>query len=188
MLEESHKVTLVSALGTSPMVVTETIDELRKRGVKIGRVVVLTTRDPKVELSFYALALDLRWSYGDLELRNVELPFSDIRSQEDHDEFVRIAKEVIEEEMRRGDVVVSVAGGRKTMGVGLYKAGLEVGVRDFYHVIAEEIAGTSDFLKNLMMHNLKSIYEGKIEAPETLKNLITWELHRSDLTVHLIKI
>ena len=46
--------TLVSALGTSPMVVTETIDELRKRGVKIDRIVVLTTRDPRVEASFYA--------------------------------------------------------------------------------------------------------------------------------------
>ena len=181
--------TLVSALGTSPMVVTETIDELRKRGVKIDRIVVLTTRDPRVEASFYALALDLRWSYGDVELKRVELPFSDIKSQEDHDEFVRIAKEVIDEEMKSGrNVIVSVAGGRKTMGVGLYKAGSDVGVRDFYHVIAEGVAGTSDFLKNLMMYDLKSIYESKVEAPETLKNLIIWEMHRPDLKGHLIKV
>ena len=182
-------ISLVASLGTSPMVITETIDELKKRGVKVDRVVVLTTKDPRVEVSYYALALDFKWNYGGLELERVELPFNDIKSQEDHDEFVRIAKEIIEREIDRGrDVIVSVAGGRKTMGVGLYKAGLETGVKDFYHVIAEEVAGTSDFLRNLMMHDLKSIYEGKMEAPESLKKLITWEMHRPDLSIHLIRV
>ncbi len=182
-------VTLVASLGTSPMVVTETIDELKKRGITVDRVVVLVTKDPRVETSYYALALDFMWNYENVELKRVELPFDDIKSQKDHDEFVRIAKEVIKGEIENGrDVVVSVAGGRKTMGVGLYKAGLEVGVEEFYHVIAEEVAGASDFLKNLMMHDLKSIYEGKAEAPESLKNLISWEMHRPDLTIHLIKI
>ena len=181
--------TLVSALGTSPMVVTETIDELRKRGIRVDKVVVLTTQDPRIEASYYALALDFKWNCSGVKLERVELPFSDITSQEDHDEFVRIAKEVIEKEMKsERKVIVSVAGGRKTMGVGLYKAGLEAGVREFYHVIAEGVAGTSNFLKNLMTYDLKSIYEGKMEAPETLKNLISWEMHRSDLKIHLIKI
>jgi len=181
--------TLVSALGTSPMVVTETIDELRKRGVTIYKVVVLTTQDPRIEASYYALALDFKWNCSGVKLERVELPFSDITSQEDHDEFVRIAKEVIEKEMKsERKVIVSVAGGRKTMGVGLYKAGLEAGVREFYHVIAEGVVGTSDFLRNLMIYDLKSVYEGKIEASESLKNLILWEMHRPDLKVHLIKI
>ena len=170
------------------MVVTETIDELKKRGVGVDRVVVLTTKDPRVEISYYTLALDFRWNYDGVELERVELPFEDIKSQRDHDEFVRIAKDVIREEMKNGEVVVSVAGGRKTMGVGLYKAGLEVGVKDFYHVIAEEVVGTSNFMKNLIGYDVKSIYEGKVDAPESLKKFITWEMHRPDLTVHLIKI
>ena len=182
-------VTLIASLGTSPMVVTETIDELKKRGTTVDRVIVLATKNPRVETSYYALALDFKWNYENVELKKVELPFDDIKSQKDHDEFVRIAKEVIKKEMDAGrEVVVSVAGGRKTMGVGIYKAGLEVGVKDFYHVIAEEVAGTSDFLKNLMTYDLKSIYEGKMEAPESLKKLITWEMHRPDLTIHLIRV
>ncbi|GEM_PF-3267519 len=182
-------VTLVASLGTSPMVITETIDELKKIGKTVDRVIVLTTKEPRVEMSYYALALDLKWNYGDIELERVELPFEDIRSQNDHDEFVRIAKEVIRREIENGrEVVVSVAGGRKTMGVGLHKAGLEVGVREFYHVIAEEVAGTSDFLRNLMMHDLRAIYEGRAEAPESLKKLITWEMHRPDLKIHLIRV
>ena len=182
-------VTLVASLGTSPMVITETIDELKKIGIAVDRVIVLTTKDPRVETSFYALALDFKWSYNDIELERVELPFEDIRSQEDHDEFVRIAENVIEMEVKAGrNVVVSVAGGRKTMGVGLYKAGLKMGVKEFYHVIAEGVAGTSDFLKNLMTYDLKSIYEGKVDAPESLRKYITWEMHRPDLAVHLIKI
>ncbi len=182
-------VTLVTALGTSPMVVTETIDELKKMGITVDRVIVLTTKDSRVKLSYYALALDFKWSYNDIELERVELPFEDIKSQKDHDDFVRIAKDVIRRELEAGrEVIVSVAGGRKTMSVGIYKAGLEAGVKDFYHVIAEEVAGTANFLKNLMMYDLKKIYEGKLEAPENLKNLITWEMHRTDLTLHLIKI
>jgi len=181
--------TLIASLGTSPMVVTETVDELKKQGRNVDRVVVLTTRDPRVEISYYALALDFKWNYSGIELERVELPFSDIRSQRDHDEFVRIAKDVIRGELEKGrDVIVSVAGGRKTMGVGLYKAGIEVGVREFYHVIAEEVVGSSDFLKNLMTYDLKSIYEGKMDAPESLKKLISWEMHRPDLTIHLIRI
>ncbi len=182
-------VTLVASLGTSPMVITETIDELGKIGKNIDRVIVLTTKDPRIETSYYALALDFKWNYGGIELEWVELPFEDIRSQKDHNEFVRIAKDVIRREIKSGrEVVVSVAGGRKTMGVGLYKAGLEVGVKEFYHVIAEEVAGTSDFLRNLMTYDLKAIYEGRIDVPESLKKLITWEMHRSDLTIHLIKV
>jgi len=182
-------VTLVASLGTSPMVITETIDELKKIGTTVDRVIVLMTKDPRVETSYYAIALDFKWNYKNIELEKVELPFEDIKSQKDHDEFVRIAREVIKKEIDAGrEVVVSVAGGRKTMGVGLYKAGLDVGVKDFYHVIAEEVAGTSDFLKNLMTYDLKSIYEGKLEAPEGLKKLITWEMHRPDLTIHLIRV
>ncbi len=181
--------TLVASLGTSPMVITETIDELKKRGTDIDRVVVLVTKDPRVKTSYYALALDFKWNYSDIELEMVELPFEDIKSQEDHDEFVKIAKRVMENEIKSGrHVIVSVAGGRKTMGVGLYRAGIESGVKEFYHVIAEEVVGTSDFLKNIMMYDLKGIYEGRLDAPDELKRLITWEMHRTDLTLHLIRI
>ena len=47
----------------------------------VDRIIVLTTRDPKVELSYYALALDVSWSYDGVELIRVELPFEDINSQ-----------------------------------------------------------------------------------------------------------
>ena len=39
-----------------------------------------------------------------------------------------------------------------------------------------------------MTYDLKAIYEGRMEAPESLKKLITWEMHHSDLTIHLIKV
>jgi len=182
---------LVTALGTSPMIVTEMIDELEKLKRSIDKVITLTTKDDKVEISYYILALDFRWSYNDkIKLERVELPFSDIKSQEDHDEFVKIAKDVIKREIEAGNyVIVSVAGGRKTMSVGLYKAGLEAGAKEFYHIIAEEIANPrSDLISIVRDYDLKAIYEGKIKPPEELKNKIMWELHRTDLTLHLIRI
>lgn len=182
-------ITLVSSLGISPMVVTETIDELGKRGVNIDRVVVLVTQDSRVETSYYVLALDLKWNYGSVELERIVLPFNDIRNQEDHDRFVKIAKDVINKEIKNNNrVIVSVAGGRKTMSVGLYKAAVESGIDEIYHVIAEEIPGTSDMLKDLIKYDLKAIYEGKIEAPESLKNLISWKMHRTDLKLSLIRV
>ena len=137
-------ISLVSALGLTPMVVTEIVDELGKRGVKVDRIVVLTTKDPRVDLSYYALALDVSWSYDGVELIRVELPFEDINSQNDHDTFVDIAKDAMRRELEEGRrVIVSVAGGRKTMGVGLYKAGVELGIEEFYHVIAEPTSSDS---------------------------------------------
>jgi len=182
---------LVTALGTSPMVVTEMIDELKKLGKSISKVITLTTKDDRVDISYYILALDFKWIYNDsIKLERIELPFNDIKSQEDHDNFVKIARDVIKREIEAGNhVIVSVAGGRKTMSVGLYKAGLEAGAKEFYHIIAEEIVNPrSDLISIAGNYDLKAIYEGKVKPPEELKNKIMWELHRTDLTLHLIKI
>lgn len=183
-------VTLIGVVGTSPMVITEMLDELKKLGITVGRVVLLVTESQLVRTAFYALALDLRWSYG-IEAEKIDLPFEDIKSQQDHDEFVKIAKRVIEEKKKKDRVVVSVAGGRKTMSVGMYKAAVESGVKEIYHVIAEEVPGTHmgplSLLKEHATVDLESIYRGDVEAPESLKTRIVEEFHRP-YTVHLIKV
>jgi len=40
------------------MIVTEMIDELKKLERSIDKVITLTTKDDKVEISYYILALD----------------------------------------------------------------------------------------------------------------------------------
>ncbi len=86
-------------------------------------MIVLTTKNSRVEEHTVRL-LDFR-------LKRVEIFFEDIRSQKVHDTFVDIAKDVIRGELESDkNVVISVAGGRKTISVGLYKAGIELGVRN----------------------------------------------------------
>ena len=88
--------------------------------------------------------------------------------------FVGIAKDAMKKELEEGSrVIVSIVGGRKTMGVGLYKAGVELGIEEVYHVIAEPTS--SNFFKNLMMYDLKAMFEGRMEVPEKLKEYIRWE-------------
>jgi len=182
--------TLISAVGTSPMVVSEIIDELKKRGTQIDKVVLLVTQSPEINTAFYALALDLKWNYG-IKIERIDLPFEDVKSQEDHDAFVRIAREVIEREKSKDKVIVSVAGGRKTMSVGMYKAGIEAGVEEIYHIIAEEIPGTHagplSLLREYATASLEEIYEGKVDPPESLKSRIYEEFHKP-LTLHLIRV
>jgi len=49
-------VTLIGVVGTSPMVITEMMDELKKLGITVGRVVLLVTESQLVRTAFYALA------------------------------------------------------------------------------------------------------------------------------------
>jgi len=185
-----QKNVLVSSLGKTPAVVTEMVDLLEERGIPIHEVVVFPARN--VLSSYYVLLVDFKYGpyRGEKRIEKQELSFDDVRDERDCEEFRRVVEEVISEKVREGKrVIASVAGGRKTMPIDMLIAARKRGVRDVYHVIAEEKWGSWEELEALeKVHDLKAIAEGGTNPPKELVNSIVKMCHPEDLSLRLIRI
>ncbi len=185
---------LISAIGITPEVVTETIDKLKEQGVEIDKVILLKTEDLRVDISVKLLKLDFKKiTYkGNIALETIELPFEDISSQKDHEKFYNLCIETIKREVEEGnEVVISVAGGRKTMGVALYKAGMELGISKFYHVIASGKVASSDSVAKAILSGFPPEIEKALSSGKVTKELRRWieeKLHPDLQEITLIEI
>ena len=180
---------LISSLGWTPAVVTEVVDLLESEGTKIDEVVVFPTSS--ILPSFYALLIDFKYGpyKGEKKIERRDLPFDDIRDERDCEAFREIVEKVIDEKREEGGVFISVAGGRKTMPLDMMLVARRKGIREVYHVIAEEMRGISnEFSAIQKIFDLKGIAEGKKEAPEEILNFIISMCHPKGLTLRLIRI
>lgn len=186
---------LVSTLGLSPAIVTEMVDELNKRNISIEEVTLLTTKG--AALSYNVLKLDFKYgSYNDkIRLENVNLPFDDIRNLQNCKTFRVIMRKELRKALKRaGDyknVYVNLAGGRKTMPIDALLVSMALGIKNVYHVIAEEVSGIRNIRDVLSIEETKAI-EDSVRADEKPKNdlikKISDLLHPKGLSVHLVRI
>jgi len=181
---------LISSIGWTPAVITEIIDLLEERGIPIHEVVVFPTKD--VLPSYYALLIDFKYGpyKGEKRIEKCELPFTDIKDEKDCEEFRRIVENVITKKIEEGkNVIVSVAGGRKTMPLDMMIVAKKNGIKEIYHVIAEEKKGISnEFAAIQRIFNLKNIAEGREDPPKQIVDFIVGMCHPRDLTLRLIRI
>lgn len=136
-----NKNVLLSSLGLSPAVVTETIDALRNTGLEIHTVVLLSTSNERIIDTYVPL---LHADFIDTYQRKIELipaPITsdDIWTAQDNLDFIKLATTFLNTYRKRGDnVYVSIAGGRKTMSAAMAIVAQLFGAKGLYHVLVPE--------------------------------------------------
>ncbi len=145
---------VVGALGLSPPVVTTPL--ILIEGIR--KLVVFTTQEEGVKQGYELIKLALRHEYPKVALERVELEFSDVGSEEENFEFMRIAGRIIRAEKEKNRVVyVNLAGGRKNMSLSLALIAQMLNARMF-HIIRKEVKSYNLLLENLR-NDIKQIYE-----------------------------
>ena len=132
---------LLSSLGLSPAVVTETIDALEQTGLQINTVILLSTSNERIINTYVPLLQDdfLDTYQGRIELVAAPITNDDIWTAQDNLEFIKLATTFLNTYRKRGDnVYVSIAGGRKTMSAAMAIVAQLFGAKGLYHVLVHE--------------------------------------------------
>ncbi len=168
----------VMTLGLSPPIVTEFLIELEKRGLKLSRIVVITTKGSRP--SYDLLKIAMYWSskarevfpdlvdgiqlsdFSTTEIVLKTLTLEDIAKPEDcytfrsqFDSALNDALKWAGRDLRR--VHVCAAGGRKTMPIDAVLVSIAEGINNVYHVIAPRIPGISMEFANLVTGKNKEV-------------------------------
>lgn len=164
---------LLSSLGLSPAVVTETIDALQNTGIRIDTVVLLTTANERIVNTYIPLLQDdFADAYaGTIELIPAPITNDDIWTAQDNLEFIRLATAYLNTYRKRGDnVYVSIAGGRKTMSAALAIVTQLFGAKGLYHVLTLE-----------EVEKQRHDYELLKNAPEKRREALHPDVHLMEL-------
>ena len=132
---------LLSSLGLSPAVVTETIDALENTGLRINTVILLSTSNERIINTYVPLLhTDFIDTYqGKIELIPASIANDDIWTPQDNLDFIKLATTFLNTYRKRGDnVYVSIAGGRKTMSAAMAIVAQLFGAKGLYHVLVPE--------------------------------------------------
>ncbi len=132
---------LLSSLGLSPAVVTETIDALKHTGLQINTVVLLSTSSERImDISLPLLCADFADTYeGKITLIPAPIASDDIWTAQDNLDFIKLATTFLNSYRRDGhNVYVSIAGGRKTMSAAMAIVAQLFGAKGLYHVLVPE--------------------------------------------------
>jgi len=147
------KASVVAPIGMSPPVVTEFlqyVDDYLDR--RVSDLTIIATRETMVRESVILVEASVKKKYPYMHIHVVELPFSDISTQEDSLEFMRICTEILREqrEVHKVDrMYLCVAGGRKDMCIALALLGQYFGISGVYHVIMHDVKAYNVQLERL---------------------------------------
>jgi CRISPR-associated Csx14 family protein len=127
---------LISSLGESPAVVTETVDALEcDERLKIDCVVAIGTSEWSVELSQDALREEfLQFDGGRITYIGIQTAARDLLSEENHLEFLNAVATQLRA-YQFANVYLSLAGGRKTMAALMAIAAQIYGAKVLCHVV-----------------------------------------------------
>lgn len=170
---------LLSSLGHSPAVVTETIDALKRKGIEIEKVVTLGTASDKIIRTENLFKKYLPICYSGMIYEHFSTEEPEIEDENQSMEFLGIVSEQLLQH-QDNEVYVSLAGGRKTMAAMMERAVLFYGhsVRGLCHVIVdiESEADIDDI-----------IYEWD-DGSETGIEEVKKQLHPSEQKVQLVEL
>lgn len=156
------KTAIIAPLGTSPPVVTEFLEYVEKtlnRGV--SDLVIIATREPTVLEGVPLIQAAVKSRYPPVSIHTVELPFTDIQSDEDNLKFMQICAEALreEKEVHKTDTIyLCVAGGRKDMCITLSLLAQYFEVNGVFHIITPDVKAMNIELERAR-HNIKELSE-----------------------------
>ncbi|WGI17159.1 CRISPR-associated ring nuclease [Methanonatronarchaeum sp. AMET-Sl] len=138
------KCSLIGAMGTTAPVMTEMVKWLiESKEEYISDVVIFVTDEEEVKKHAELVISALNSSEWNIHSHWEELPFKDIQSEENNLEFIeRVGDEIYKQKSKHDSdkIFLNVAGGRKTMAVGLHLLSQFNPVNSAYHVISPQIS------------------------------------------------
>ncbi|MEM3526495.1 MAG: CRISPR-associated protein Csx14 [Candidatus Jordarchaeaceae archaeon] len=156
------KTAIIAPLGTSPPVVTEFLEYVEKTlDRRVSDLVIIATREPAVLEGVPLIQTAVKKRYPHVHTHIVELPFTDIQSDEDNLKFMRICAQVLrkEKEVHKTDTIyLCVAGGRKDMCITLSLLAQYFEVNGVFHVITPDVKSMNIELERAR-HNIKELSE-----------------------------
>lgn len=186
------KTSVITPMGLSPPIATELIDYLVKGEKKfISDATLLVADDREIEKSAELVVSALEARYN-IHVHWVDLPFSDVTSEERNIEFMARCAEVIKgERVDHGCdyLYLNVAGGRKSMSILLTMLGQLTEIDGIYYVICPDVEIYNEKLERL---------RGKMEEHYTAPDLSEYYMeHREEFdklmfpprnTYHVIRV
>ena len=183
---------LVSTLGVTAPVISETINLLEAEGKSINKLIVVHTSFKDVlhkqtrsgkEIGLLALNEYVTSKYGNITLESIDLGIEDILTENDNAKVLHILMNAIQEERNKQNTVyVSIAGGRKTMSAAALFAAYAVGCDGIYHVLVngreEELTDVYGF--DVPLEHLTLIRIPPVNLSPMLKTVIE-EIDTNDL-------
>ncbi len=158
------KTAIVAPLGTSPPVITEFLEYVEKvQDKRVSDLVIIVTREPAVLEGVPLIQCAVKRRYPHVHTHIVELPFTDIKSDEDNLEFMRICAEVLRKEKevhKTGSIYLCVAGGRKDMCITLSLLAQYFEVNGVFHVITSDVKSMNIELERAR-HNIRELFESQ---------------------------
>lgn len=160
---------LLISLGRSPAVVTETVDALLDKGIHPKRVYLVTTRDEMICNECIPLLkeeFDRFYKPKGIELHPYDCILSqdDIYTAEDNIELMGQVAGLLKRE-RNNDILLSMAGGRKTMSAAMALLAQIYDVKAITHVLVPSEIEAKGNIQNLLKISDASERE-KILHPE----------------------
>lgn len=168
---------LVTSMGLSPGIVTEGIIYVQNNlNIKIDKVFVITTQKA---LNDYANLL-LSYTETEMNFNNFDfqyiLPKDDIKDYRDQLEMIKVMRKAISAaDPKNNEVIVNIAGGRKTMSADLLLLSYMSNVSYVIHVLSEsaerEWNKISEKVKNKKYDELEPELKEKVKKafePEDL--------------------
>ena len=180
------KVALILSVGMTPSVVTEMIAYIDKmEGVSLTDICLLYTDNPKVSTIVRFLEGVIGSRYPKIRVHPRKLPFSDIRSDEDNLQFMKILRETIEYEkdMNVKKIYLSISGGRKDMSASSVVVASLTWVDGVFHVIHSDVEVYNIHLE-MVREEISEI--GKADNPiEAFENFMNSSQKAKDMEMAL---
>jgi len=135
---KKNKFSLVSTLGISPAVIWETILYFQKRkNILFDNITLINTSGSVVKDGIKRLKNHISGNYPKTNIKSVEFPKPDTFNLVDNKEMLNLfLKTLSDEKQNSGTLLLSIAGGRKTMSALVLLAGYLIGVDGIYHILA----------------------------------------------------
>jgi CRISPR-associated protein Csx14 len=155
-----HKISIIAPLRTSPPVVTEFLQYVQEAMFeRVTDLTLIATKEPTVLSGIELIKAAVHRRYPQVHIHVVELPFTDITSDKDHLEFMKICAKILREqhELHQADkIYLCVAGGRKDMCITMAILGQYFGVNGIFHVIMPDVKAFSMDLE-MMRHEINEL-------------------------------
>ncbi len=156
------KTAIIAPLGTSPPVITEFLEYVEKTlDRRVSDLVIIATKEPSVLEGVPLIETAVKNRYPHVHTHTVELPFTDIQSDEDNLKFMRICAEVLRKEKevhKTNTIYLCVAGGRKDMCITLSLLAQYFEVNGVFHIITPDVKSMNIELERAR-HNIKELSE-----------------------------
>jgi CRISPR-associated protein Csx14 len=138
-----QKISIIAPVGTSPPVVTEFLQYVQEAmSERATDLTLIATREPLVLSGVELIKAAVRRRYPHVHTHVVELPFTDITSDREHLEFMKVCARVIRDQREAygaDRVYLCVAGGRKDMCITMALLGQYLGVNGVFHVVMPDV-------------------------------------------------